>query len=596
MRADMAIHNERSAPGARPTVGLSAPAQHLRPLARFLPVQATMTPPDIHATEDHLRFLADWYAWQKTVDPTFSYRRFAVAAGQASGTILEAVISGRRMLTVARATAFARAMELDPEATQRFLLLVRLHRARSRMEREQDELQEETGERVHQAAERRLHTTQEEVELHTRELAGLAAWRSYRRQRLRPPETLAAAVADLARPQVPFHAVLSTQGEPPSAPAGRLLDEVERTALALLDRREQNPPPPNGNLSRFLGLTQAYPASRLDRVNEETTTVLRRILARCGERQDGTAVAIYIDVFALSQRLEPEAAPAPVEPDPIDPADLPNIYDFVAYRPFVERWFEYRRAEATADGERFSLGRFANAAGLVDRTLPQKIITGRQRLTTTTARDFARGMGLDADEEQYLALLVQHEQESEEERPAIEERMQMIRVLASSRRLQSRVLKALAEWQHFAIYEMASCSGMPNTAAGIAAAMLPPIAEADVAAALATLQGLGMLHRGPDGRLVARDTALIALTDASGADVNAARRRYHRQMHVLGTQAHEPTRIRHTLVLRLDEAGQREVQHELSELARRLLGLGGTWLAEADAVFQTNLSVFPIPE
>ncbi len=91
--------------------------------------------PNVFAYLDYRRFLADWFEARKATNPRFSHRLFARLAGQKSPSLLLAVIQGKRNLTEATATAFARAMKLRGEQAAFFATLIRLDQAEGTDER-----------------------------------------------------------------------------------------------------------------------------------------------------------------------------------------------------------------------------------------------------------------------------------------------------------------------------------------------------------------------------------------------------------------------------------------------------------------------------
>lgn len=103
---------------------------------RSLYSSITVTPsPDLFAHLDFRRYLGDWFAARKAANPRFSHRAFAQKAGQASPSLLLAVIAGKRNLTPVTTAAFARAMGLDAEEVGFFTALVELGQAESPDER-----------------------------------------------------------------------------------------------------------------------------------------------------------------------------------------------------------------------------------------------------------------------------------------------------------------------------------------------------------------------------------------------------------------------------------------------------------------------------
>lgn len=87
------------------------------------------TAPEVYRTLDYRRFLADWFAWKKQINPRFSHRVFARLAKQKSPSLLKHVIDGRRNLTAPNVALFAQAMKLDRAASAFFAALVDLEQA-----------------------------------------------------------------------------------------------------------------------------------------------------------------------------------------------------------------------------------------------------------------------------------------------------------------------------------------------------------------------------------------------------------------------------------------------------------------------------------
>lgn len=85
--------------------------------------------PDLFQYLDFRRFLGDWFAAKKAANPRYSHRAFARKAGQASPSLLHAVIAGKRNLTPATVAAFAAALGLDAAETEFFGALVDLGQA-----------------------------------------------------------------------------------------------------------------------------------------------------------------------------------------------------------------------------------------------------------------------------------------------------------------------------------------------------------------------------------------------------------------------------------------------------------------------------------
>lgn len=91
--------------------------------------------PNLFEYGDFRRFLRDCYTQRKKVDPTYSYKRLADAAGLGSPNYPKLVIDGERSLTVSNIHRFAQALRLTPSETSYFETLVHLNQSETSLEK-----------------------------------------------------------------------------------------------------------------------------------------------------------------------------------------------------------------------------------------------------------------------------------------------------------------------------------------------------------------------------------------------------------------------------------------------------------------------------
>lgn len=87
--------------------------------------------PDVYAYRDYRRFLTDWFAWKKSVQPHYSGALFAKKAGFNSHTLLGMVIRGQRNLSPTSIRAFCRALGFKAQEGTYFEKLVLFNQARN---------------------------------------------------------------------------------------------------------------------------------------------------------------------------------------------------------------------------------------------------------------------------------------------------------------------------------------------------------------------------------------------------------------------------------------------------------------------------------
>jgi len=86
--------------------------------------------PDIHLYADYRQFLKDWWTWRKRSSRVLSFRSFALKAGTSS-SLLKDILEGRRRLSTATASKFAKAMGLTQTETSYLVLLSNFGNART---------------------------------------------------------------------------------------------------------------------------------------------------------------------------------------------------------------------------------------------------------------------------------------------------------------------------------------------------------------------------------------------------------------------------------------------------------------------------------
>ncbi len=99
----------------------------------FAGVSETQDPPprpDIRRYQDYRSFLVDFVAYLRKLDPRFSFRRFARAAGFSSPNYLKLVMDGDRNLSIESAPRFVVGLGLDKEEGDVFGCLVALDLAK----------------------------------------------------------------------------------------------------------------------------------------------------------------------------------------------------------------------------------------------------------------------------------------------------------------------------------------------------------------------------------------------------------------------------------------------------------------------------------
>jgi uncharacterized protein (TIGR02147 family) len=92
-------------------------------------------PPRVIEYDDYHLLLRSFFAYKKSANPRFSYRRFAALAGIKSSNFLLLVMNHKRRLSPLMARSVAKAMKLDKAETEYFVALVKLEHCKTAEER-----------------------------------------------------------------------------------------------------------------------------------------------------------------------------------------------------------------------------------------------------------------------------------------------------------------------------------------------------------------------------------------------------------------------------------------------------------------------------
>jgi uncharacterized protein (TIGR02147 family) len=208
----------------------------------------------------------------------------------------------------------------------------------------------------------------------------------------------------------------------------------------------------------------------------------------------------------------------------------PIVYDYVDYRAFVRDAYTARKR----DDRRFSLRWFARRAGLASWSFPKLVMEGKRNLGAANVEGFARALGLGGAEARFFGDLVTlaHAEAAAERQLALE-RISANRRFRQARKLEGAMLACLTHWYVPAVRELAARSDFVADPRWIARQLLPPIATAEAARALETLEEVGLLVRNEEGRLVRGEPTWTTGHELRASAVPA----YHRQMLLRAAEA-----------------------------------------------------------
>lgn len=165
------------------------------------------------------------------------------------------------------------------------------------------------------------------------------------------------------------------------------------------------------------------------------------------------------------------------------------IFDQLDYRNILRLSFGKRQQR----NARYSLRAFARDLNLSPSRLSE-VINGGHKLSTATAQDVAKRLGLSDSEQSYFSDLVAAEAtKGDPKNHTILDRIERVRQDTVGETLSVERFEMVANWYHFGILELLKLKAFRPTVANIAAAF--GLAKSDVTAAISRLCKLGFMKR-----------------------------------------------------------------------------------------------------
>ena len=203
--------------------------------------------------------------------------------------------------------------------------------------------------------------------------------------------------------------------------------------------------------------------------------------------------------------------------------ERPTPETFEDHRAYLKAMISYLKATK----REFSYRYFSRVAGFRSPNFLQLVADGKRNLSTQSIAKFAKGLGLDAREQdsfEALVLLTQATTDAERNRYYL--RLQRQRRSGSAARIEAAQYRVYSESFALAIREMLLLPDFVEDPAWIGKRLDPPVPASDVKRALEMLLEIGLVVRDDEGRLRSDTTKMT-----TGPKVRSlAVRNFHRAM------------------------------------------------------------------
>ena len=270
----------------------------------------------------------------------------------------------------------------------------------------------------------------------------------------------------------------------------------------------------------------------------------------------------------------------------------PDVFEYTDYREYLHAY--YLAAKVHSRG--FSYRRFSNQAGFSSPNFLKLVTLGQRNLGPESVGRFTKALSLTGNSKRYFERLVEFNQSStpKEQNEAFDA-LAAMRRFRQARHIDHDHFTYLSHWYYPAIREMTARPDFQEDAAWIAKQLKPKIKPAQAASALGLIERLGLVERGPDGKLSRGDPSLT-----TGHEVHSlAIGNYHRQMLERSALSIElfksAVRDISGLTVCIGPGTVAELKERIHAFREQLLDLCDRD-ESPESVYQINFQLFPLTE
>lgn len=274
-------------------------------------------------------------------------------------------------------------------------------------------------------------------------------------------------------------------------------------------------------------------------------------------------------------------------------APIPVVFDYLDFRAYMRDL-----AVALKARKKFKLSVFAEKAGLKSPGFLKMVVDGRRRVTSETARGFARAFGIIGREREFFLELVSYGQaETPDLKKASHERLMALTPRSAEYVLDKKYDRYFSRPYHVTIREMAALPDFREDDKWIAKRCFPRISPAEARASIVLLLELGLLRRNEEGK-IEQAGEFVKTEDAVRESV--ATYHFHeaaldRARYALGSFPQEE-RSYYALTLPLSPELFREIEKEFYEFRDRIAAKvdGAAHTGGFNNVYQIGFQLFPV--
>jgi len=274
-----------------------------------------------------------------------------------------------------------------------------------------------------------------------------------------------------------------------------------------------------------------------------------------------------------------------------DAGHTPNLFDYFDYREYLQDYYQFHKKRNSS----YSYRLFARKAKLGSPNYLKLVVDGKRRITDRTLFQFARGLGLNRDEEKYFRELVLYQEVSDPDSKELHLRS-LLKYQEKQRTptpLKADRIKFLLDWHHSVIRELVSTRDFNEDSAWIAKRLGNKITEAQAKESLELLERLQILKRNANGRLEQQEPLLTSSDEVPSHVIRSLHRTFLRK--AINSIFSVPIDRRELsgLVISIPQNRMKELKEEIKEFRKKLNRKYGIE-KHSDDVFFVGLYLFPV--
>ena len=267
------------------------------------------------------------------------------------------------------------------------------------------------------------------------------------------------------------------------------------------------------------------------------------------------------------------------------------MFDYFDYREYLHDYYLFHKKKNPA----YSYRLFARKAKLGSPNYLKLVVDGKRRITDRTLFQFARGLGLNRDEEKYFRELVMYQEVSDPDSKELHLRS-LLKYQEKQRTaapLKADRIKFVLDWHHAVIRELVISKGFREDYTWIAQRLGNKVTEVQARESLELLVRLGILRRNAEGKLEQHEPLLTSSDEVPSHVLRSLHRTYLRKAINSIFSVPMDRRELSGLVLCVPTHRLKEIKTEIKEFRKKLNRKYGLE-KDGDEVYFIGLYLYPV--